>query len=89
MIAISPLVFSKPHGSSKLAGALENFFMPNEKSKAEISLDDFLDSLLESKTETENTFMMNYLSPENEIRSLEKAMLALHQTIEHHQQTPQ
>ena len=55
--------------------------MPNEKSKAEISLDDFLDSLLESKTDTENTFMMNYLSPENEIRSLEKAMLALHQTV--------
>ena len=86
MVVISPLVFSKPHGSSTLSGALENFFVPNAKSSAEVSLHSFLDSLLESKNESENNFMMNYLSPENKIKSLGKAMLALHQTIGGHLQ---
>ena len=86
MIVISSLVFSKPHGSSTFSGALANNFMPDEKSSAEISLDSFLDSLLERENETENNFMMNYLSPQNEIKSQEKAMLALHKTIVGHSQ---
>ena len=85
---LTSLVSSKPHGASTLSGALENFFKPNEKSSAETSLHSFLDSMLESKndTEPETDFMMNYLSPENQIKSLLKGMLALHETLDRHTQ---